>query len=364
MAQTPKRTERVAILTGGGDAPGLNAVLRAFVRVSHHHGIEVYGSEDGFEGLVQRNRMVKLTPGSVRGILARGGSILGCSNRANPFAYPTGTESDPYEDRTQDVVERLRSHGIDILVLVGGDGTMDIGHRLSQQHKVPVVGIPKTIDNDLGATDVTFGFDTAVTTATWAIDTLHSTAEAHDRIMIVEVMGRYAGWIALHSGMAGGADIILLPERPYDIERVATKIRQRAQQGSTFSIVVVGEGAYPKGTPSTEASPVDGHLPKLQGAAATLAQHLGAQVPHEIRTTVLGHLQRGGSPSPADRILGTRFGAAAADLCAKGITQRMVSIRNEQIVDVALKEAVQNPKRVTDSEPLIATAKAIGIEFG
>lgn len=359
--------KRVCVLTGGGDAPGLNAVLRALVKTCHGLGIAVYGSEDGFEGLIHPDRMVELEPADVRGILPRGGSILGCSNRTNPFAYPTRDAKgrERFVDVSGEVVERLRHHEIDILVMVGGDGTMTHAKRL-QELGIPVVGVPKTIDNDLAATDATFGFDTAVHTATWAIDALHSTAEAHDRVMVLELMGRDAGWIALSAGVAGGADVVLIPEIPYDIQRVAAKIRRRAQAGATFSIVVIGEGAKPLGgEASTVASGHEGHLPRLGGVGHALAAQLEELAsPSEVRVTVLGHLQRGGSPSSFDRLLGTRFGVHAAHLCAAGRTGRMVALRATEIVDVALEEALANPSRVPVPGQLVETARAIGIELG
>jgi len=354
------RIRKACILTGGGDAPGLNAVLRAFVKTCEHEGIAVVGSEDGFEGLIQSSRrLVSLTSKEVRGILPKGGSILGCSNTANPFHY--GPEG---KDVSQDVVTRIKDNDIDVLVLVGGDGTMNMGLQL-QKLGIPIIGVPKTIDNDLGATDITFGFETAVSTATWAIDALHSTAAAHVRVMITEVMGRYAGWIALSAGIAGGADVILLPEMPYDIERVARKIRQRSDQGITFSVVVIGEGAHPKGGAAAEvAKGREGHLPRLGGAGRELEEALEGKVNHEIRTTVLGHLQRGGSPCAFDRTLGTRFGVMAAKLCVEGLVGRMVALKSTKVTSVSLEDAVNHPKLVTAECDLVATARAIGIELG
>jgi ATP-dependent phosphofructokinase / diphosphate-dependent phosphofructokinase len=364
--RTPDAVRRVCILTGGGDAPGLNAVLRAFVKTGVDLGLDIYGSEDGFEGLIQPGRLVKLKKESVRGIVARGGSILGCSNRANPFSYPTRVEggAEVLLDVSDRVVRRLRDHGVDTLVLVGGDGTMSMGLRFMQLG-VPVVGVPKTIDNDLGCTDVTFGLETAVHTATWAIDALHSTAEAHDRVMILEVMGRDAGFIALLAGMAGGADVVLIPEIPYDVERVAAKVRQRTDNGASFSIVVVGEGARPKdGAVSILTGGQPGHLPRLGGAGETLAQELEGRISHEVRVTVLGHLQRGGSPVARDRMLGTRFGVAAAQLCQQNRTGRMVALQGLSVVDVPLEDAVGQPKRVDPSGELTAACRAMGIELG
>lgn len=360
------KPKRVCILTGGGDAPGLNAVVRAFVKACLEYDIEVYGSEDGFEGLIQSGKLVKLKRDSVRGILPKGGSILGCSNRANPFAYPTvdkrGRKRDV--DVSAQVLERIQKHEIEALVMVGGDGTMDHAKSMMELG-VPVIGVPKTIDNDLAATDFTFGFDTAVGTATWAIDALHSTAESHDRVMVLELMGRYAGWIALHAGIAGGADAIAIPEIPYDVDRIAARIKERADRGTTFSIVVVGEGAKPKGgTVATLAKGRKGHLERLGGAGAQVAALLGERLDHELRVTVLGHLQRGGSPSSFDRLLGTRFGVAAANLVRDGKMGRMVALRGNEITHVPIEKALAAPKLVPNTGELIQTAKAIGIEVG
>ena len=351
----------MCILTGGGDAPGLNAVLRAFVKTGLGLGLEIYGSEDGFEGLIHPGRLVKLKAASVRGILPRGGSILGCSNISNPFQYPT---KDGDVDVSERVLETLRDHEVDALVLVGGDGTMTHARAL-EQRGVRVIGVPKTIDNDLAATDYTFGFDTAVDTATWAIDALHSTAEAHDRVMLLEVMGRYAGWIALCSGIAGGADVIVIPEMPYDIERIVAKLNERTQSGASFSLIVVGEGARPKGgTTSAISKGRKGHLERLGGAAQTIAEQLKGRIPHELRVTVLGHLQRGGSPSAFDRLLGTRFGSEAAYLCKRGETGKMVALRGHDVVSVPIAEAVGRTKLVDPDGALVRTARAIGIEMG
>lgn len=357
---------RVCILTGGGDAPGLNAVIRAFVKTCATLGIEVYGSEDGFEGLIQPGRLVKLDRASVRGILPKGGSILGCSNRANPFSYPArdARGREKLVDLSDDVIGRMQRHQIEALVMVGGDGTMHHAHAFMERG-VRVIGVPKTIDNDLAGTDTTFGFDTALSTATWAIDALHATAESHDRVMIVEVMGRYAGWIALCSGVAGGADVIVIPELPYDIDSVVDKIRRRSQQGATFSILVVGEGARPKGgSHSTVERGKRGHLARLGGAGQALAQQLEGRIPHEIRVTVLGHLQRGGSPSAFDRLLGTRFGVHAAQCCERGQTGVMVALRGQDVVTLALDKALAAPKLVPTAGELVHVARSIGISLG
>ena len=357
---------RACILTGGGDAPGLNAVIRAFVKTCVDLGIEVLGSEDGFEGLIEPGRLVPLGKDEVRGILPRGGSILGCSNQSNPFAYPrrrkNGKQVD--EDVSGRVIARLEEHGVDALVLVGGDGTMTHARRLMDLG-VPVVGVPKTIDNDLAATDYTFGFDTAVSTATWAIDALHTTAEAHERVMIVELMGRYAGWISLCAGIAGGADVVLIPEIPYRIDRVIAKIMDRQKRGARFSIVVVGEGARPEGGKHAEVKKGRrGHLPRLGGAGQRLAEALEGRIPQDIRVTVLGHLQRGGSPVAFDRLLGTRFGVKAAELVRQGRTGRMVALRGQTVTSVPLADVLGEPRTVPLDGEMIAVARSIGIEVG
>lgn len=365
-SESEQQIRKVCLLTGGGDAPGLNSVIRGFVKTATKLGIETWGTEDGFEGLIQEGRLVQLTPVRVRGILHQGGSILGCSNRANPFAYPTVKADGSNEDVdvSAEVVKHIQEQGFDALVMVGGDGTM--AHAKSMMALgVPVIGVPKTIDNDLAATDFSFGFDTAVNTATWAIDTLHSTAESHDRVMIVEVMGRYAGWIALHAGIAGGADVITIPELPYDVDRIVTRIQQRAIQGTRFSLVVVGEGAHPMGE---EKATIDagrkGHLERLGGAGQVLAERLRGRVPHEIRVTVLGHLQRGGSPSSHDRLLGSRFGVHAAHLCHTGKIGQMVALRGKDIVSVPIEEALAEPKWVDPQGELCGVARDLGIELG
>ncbi|MGB5811106.1 MAG: ATP-dependent 6-phosphofructokinase [Polyangiales bacterium] len=358
---------RALILTGGGDAPGLNAVLRAFVTTATDLGLEVLGSEDGFAGLIDDPiRVVPLTRESVRGILPRGGSILGCSNRAHPFAYQErdGSGVEHTIDVSDKILQRLAELEIDILVLVGGGGTMDIGMRFAKMG-VSVVGIPKTIDNDLAATDLTFGLDTAVNTATWAIDALHSTAEAHDRVMILEVMGRDSGWIALLSGIAGGADVILLPEIHYDIDRVVAKIQERTHSGHAFSIIVVGEGAKPVGgTVSNIKGSHKSISQRADGPGAQLAQLLDGRIEHDVRVTVLGHLQRGGSPSSFDRILGTRFGVHAAQLCYHDNVGQVVALRGQDVVNVPLEAAVANLKRVPPEGQLVMVARATGIELG
>jgi len=365
--QEEEQVRRVLILTCGADAPGLNAVLRAFVKAATDLDLQVYGSEDGFAGLIEHPaRVVRLTPSSVRGILPQGGSILGCSDRADPFSYQV-TASDGTE-RTLDVSERVKAKldelEIDILVLVGGAGTMDIGMRLAKMG-VSVVGIPKAIGNDLAATDQTFGVDSAVATATEAIDALHSTGDAHDRVMVLEVMGREAGWIALMSGIAGGADVILIPEIPYDVDRVIEKIAARSSTAHPFSIIVIGEGTKPLGgTVSKISEAHESASQRDDGPGFQLARLLEGRTDHEVQVTVLSHLQRSGSPSSFDRLLGTRFGVYAAELCYHDNTGQVVALRGQEVLSVPLEAAVANLKRVPPDGELVGVARAIGIELG
>lgn len=362
-----EKLRRALILTGGDDAPGLNAVLRAFVKTATDLGIRVYGSEDGFAGLIEEpSRIVRLRPSSVQGILPKGGSVLGCSNQASPFAYPVRAADGT--SKTADVSDRVKAaldeRQIGTLVLVGGSGTLEIGLRLAKLG-VPIIGVPKAIDNDLAITDLAFGLDTAVATATNAIDALHSTGEAHDRVMILEVMGRHAGWIALMSGIAGGADVILLPEIHYDVDRITDKIRSRTEAGNRFSIIVVGEGAKPiGGTVSSIKEAADAVPLRHAGAGVQLARLLEGRIDHEVRVTVLGHLQRGGSPSSFDRLLGTRFGVHAAELCYHDNTNQVVALRGQDIIAMPLEAAVSNHKRVPPDGELVGVAQAIGIEIG
>ncbi|MBX6341565.1 MAG: 6-phosphofructokinase, partial [Thermomicrobiaceae bacterium] len=301
---------RIGVLTAGGDAPGLNAAIRAIVRsATGSYGWTVVGFEDGFEGLLE-GRQRTLTLDDVRGILPSGGTILGTSNRCNPFMYTRpGALTEQPRDRGDEVVQRARELGLDALVVIGGDGTLWIGNELSRRG-LPVVGVPKTIDNDVQGTEVTFGFDTAVTTATEAIDKLHSTAEAHHRVMIVEVMGRSAGWIALHAGIAGGADVILLPEIAFDLDHIARTIERRSTAGRRFTIIVVAEGARPIGGEARyEVVGTQWYARRYTGLGDWLRQQLVERVPQEVRSVVLGHLQRGGGPTARDRVLATALGA-------------------------------------------------------
>jgi len=348
----------IGILTGGGDCPGLNAVIRAAVRtLLRDHDVEVVGIQFGFEGLLTRS-IVPLTAESIRGILPKGGTLLRTTNRGNPFAYPLA--GGVCEDRSPLCVENIRELGIEGIIAIGGDGTLKIAQRLSDLG-VPIVGVPKTIDNDLAATDYTFGFHTAVAVATDAVDRLHTTAESHDRVMILEVMGRNAGWIALYSGIAGGADIILVPEIPYHPEAIVSSIRERQSEGSKFDIIVVAEGAKRLGGVE---SYLDKAARRLGGIAYQVAADIQQHIELEIRVTVLGHIQRGGSPIAFDRILASRFGKTAADLVAQGKYGQMVALRAEEIVSVPISDAVSRPKYVDPDGAMVATARSLGISFG
>ena len=332
---------RIGVLTGGGDCPGLNAVIRAVGRRSFSHGHEVLGIRAGWKGLVE-GLIQPLGPREISGILPRGGTILGTS-RTNPFK----TES---VDR---VLANFREASLDALVAIGGEDTLGVAARLHREQDFPVVGVPKTIDNDLAATDYTFGFDTAVTIATEAIDRLHTTAESHNRVMVVEVMGRHTGWIAVMSGIAGGADVILIPEQPITVEQACSEIRRRHERGLDFSIVVVSEGyelTYESGERrlvGEQARETDqfGHV-KLGGVGGELAREIEERTGFETRVTVLGHVQRGGSPTPRDRVLATRYGLKAADLVDEGRFGRMAALHGDDIVDVSLDEATAELKTV------------------
>ncbi len=332
---------RIGLLTGGGDCPGLNAVIRAVGRRSFSHGHEVLGIRAGWKGLVD-GLIQPLGPREISGILPRGGTILGTS-RTNPFRT----------DSVDRVLANFREASLDALVAIGGEDTLGVAARLHREQGFPVVGVPKTIDNDLSATDYTFGFDTAVTIATEAIDRLHTTAESHNRVMVVEVMGRHTGWIAVMSGIAGGADVILIPEQPITVEQACAEIRRRHERGLDFSIVVVSEGyelTYDSGERrlvGEEARETDqfGHV-KLGGVGGELAREIEERTGYETRVTVLGHVQRGGSPTPRDRVLATRYGLKAADLVDQGRFGRMAALHGDDIVDVSLDEATAEQKTV------------------
>ena len=353
-----RRVKRIAILTGGGDCPGLNAVIRAAARtLIRDYDLEVVGVQLGFEGLLTQS-IVPLTLDSIRGILPKGGTLLRTTNRGNPFEFPAGDGT--CEDRSDLVVENVHALGIDGIIAIGGDGTLRIAQRLCDKG-IPMVAVPKTIDNDLAATDYTFGFHTAVAVATDAVDRLHTTAESHDRVMILEVMGRNAGWIALYAGIAGGADIILIPEIPYVPGKIVETVLNREREGAKFDIVVVAEGAHRLGG---EEAYLDKATRRLGGIAYQVAADIQQHIDLEIRVTVLGHIQRGGSPIAFDRILASRFGKAAADLAARKQFGEMVAIRGEEIVSVPIRDAVSRPKYVDPEGHMVATARSLGISFG
>jgi len=354
---------RIGVLTGGGDAPGLNAVIRAVVKGAASCNCEVIGLEDSFDGLIEPNRWRKLEPKDVTGILRVGGTILGTTNRGNPFLYPIQT-SGGTKDYSARCIEMYHELKLDALVVIGGDGTLAIAHRFAQAG-IPIVGVPKTIDNDIVGTTNTFGFDTAVSFATDAIDRLHVTAEAHHRVIVVEVMGRYAGWIALYSGVAGGADVILVPEIPYDLEKIAERIRARDQMGARFSIVVAAEGAKPVGGKATLLKQAEGEfVERLGGVAAVVAAQLEKLTGKETRSVVLGHLQRGGAPTSFDRVLATRFGARAVELLLEGTYDHMVAFRPPDIVAVPLAEIVGKTRTIPPDFDVVRTAKSMGISMG
>jgi 6-phosphofructokinase 1 len=338
---------RVGVLTGGGDCPGLNAVIRAAGRRVMVRGGEVVGVREGWKGLVDA-LFEPLGPREISGLLPRGGTIIG-TTRTNPYKLERGVDH---------VLENFRGAGLDALVAIGGEDTLGVAARLYEEHEFPVVGVPKTIDNDLSATDYTFGFDTAVWIATEAIDRLHTTAESHNRVMVVEVMGRHTGWIAVMSGIAGGADVILIPEQPISIDEACDDIRRRHERGKDFSIVVVSEGYELEGA-TAGADEVDqfGHVRLSErGVGAALAREIESRTGYESRVTVLGHVQRGGSPTPRDRVLATRYGLKAADLVEEGKFGRMAALQGDAIVDVPLKDATAELKTVPDDWFAVARA--------
>lgn len=357
-------SKTVAILTGGGDCPGLNAVLRAVVRSAVGlHGWRVIGIEDGFEGLIGTPRWRDLDLPAVRGILARGGTIIGTSNRGNPFAYPVVQDGKvELSDISDQVVANFHQLGADVLIAIGGDGTLKIAQALFEKG-LPVIGVPKTIDNDLQATDVTFGYQTAVAIVTEALDRLHSTAESHHRVMVVEVMGRDAGWIALESGIAGGADAILIPEIPFSVPDLCQTIRARAKRGSRFSIVVVAEGATAADGAKVLllAAGENRAVERLGGLGQQVANSLAHCLDMETRVVTLGHLQRGGSPVPYDRILASRFGVQAVELIVSGHYGEMVALKGQNVEGVTIASAVANLKRVDPQGELVTTAQHLGI---
>jgi phosphofructokinase-like protein len=357
---------RIAISTGGGDAPGLNAVIRAAVLSAISRGWEVLGIKRGFAGLLGEDEVVILTRDSVRGIAHLGGTILRTTNRGNPFHYPRAQEDGRIveEDRSDELIENAKQLGIDAIVSIGGDGSLAIAKRLCDKG-MKIVGVPKTIDNDVSGTITTFGFDTAVNTALEAIDKLHTTAESHDRVIVIEVMGREAGFIALHAGVAGGADVILIPEIPYDINKVCEKIMARDRAGRHFSIVVVAEGAFPRGgQTSTIGESLPGQARRIGGVCEPIARDVQRITAKETRSLVLGHLQRGGMPTGDDRLLATRFGGAAVRAVADAKWGFMVALQSPHIVSIPIEEALREPKRVDPAHDLVLTARSTGVSFG
>jgi phosphofructokinase-like protein len=361
---------RIGVSTGGGDAPGLNAVIRAVVLAAHNQGWEVVGIRDGYNGIFLPDQysdggLILLTPETVRGITHLGGTIIGTTNAGNPLKFPVkqpdGTIAEV--DRTDELVKALHADGVDAVVAIGGDGSLAIANALAKKG-VRIVGVPKTIDNDLNRTVVTFGFDTAVSFATECIDRLHSTAASHRRVMVVEVMGRYAGWIALNSGVSGTADVILVPEIPYDIASVAEKIQERYSRGRAFAIVVVAEGARPKGGAYSVVEKKAGSAERLGGAGERVAEEIRAATGHETRHVVLGHLLRGGSPTTFDRLISLRFGAAAVRALAAGKTGVMVALDPPTVHYVPLAEACERMKVVPLDCDTVLTARELGICLG
>jgi 6-phosphofructokinase 1 len=361
---------RIALSTGGGDAPGLNAVIRAAVLSALHRGWECYGIRDGFAGILAPKNyphggVIPLTRETVRGITSLGGTIIGTTNRGNPLRYPTtGPDGRQYErDRTDELVNGLAAYGIDALISIGGDGSMEIAAALS--HKgVRVIGVPKTIDNDLDGTVATFGFDTAVAFATECLDRLQSTAQAHQRVLVVEVMGRYAGWIALSAGISGTANAILIPEIPYDLSKVAAKIKQREADGRLFSIVVVAEGARPVGGHVSVVEHELGRAERLGGVGEKVARELQELTNRETRVVVLGHLLRGGTPTTSDRLLALRFGAAAVRALDEGQSGMMVALDPPTVNYIPLEAATSRMKTVPLDCDTMNTARDLGICFG
>jgi 6-phosphofructokinase 1 len=362
--------KRIAISTGGGDAPGLNAVIRAATLSAIKRGWEVYGVLDGFNGLILPEQypnggLIPLTRERVRGITHLGGTILGTSNRNNPLRYPITRPDGTVEevDRSDEIVRGFGLHHIDALITVGGDGSLAIASVLAKKG-LRLISVPKTIDNDLDKTDVTFGFDTAVGFATEALDRLHSTAASHGRVMIVEVMGRYAGWIALHSGVAASADVILIPEHPYDINHVVEKIREREEHGSKFTIVVVAEGATPKGGGVSVVEHEAGRAERLGGIGEKVANEIHEISGKETRLVVLGHLLRGGSPTSFDRLTALRFGAAAVRGLEEGHAGVMVALDPPHVKYVPIEEAKGRMKMVPMDSDIVLTALDLGVSFG
>lgn len=365
MCETKRK---IAVLTGGGDCPGLNAVIRAVVKTAIQNNLDIYGIRNGFNGLVTDN-MVLMDINDVSGILPRGGTILGTTNRDNPFHFADSVDENGevhFSDRRNDVLKNLKKHDIEGLIVIGGDGSLKIAEKLSRECGVRVIGVPKTIDNDLPCTERTFGFDTAVSVATEALDRLHSTAESHHRVMTLEVMGRYAGWIALHSGVAGGADCVLIPEIPYETEAVIRKIRDRQKNGKRFSIIVIAEGAKPVGGELAVARIVKDSFEQIRlgGAGERLTREIEAKTGIESRCTVLGYLQRGGSPTAYDRVLSSRYGTKAVENYVLGNYNTMVALKSNRIITVPLEMVASEPHYVPLDNELIKVARNLSMCFG
>jgi ATP-dependent phosphofructokinase / diphosphate-dependent phosphofructokinase len=362
------RIQRLGVLTGGGDCPGLNAVIRAVAKTAmHQYGLEVWGIEDGFLGLI-RNRMRQLTRDDVSNILTRGGTILGTCNVANPSRFVVGADAEGkpvFEDVTQRVVEHVKERALDVIICVGGDGTMSGAAGLIK-HGVRCVGVPKTIDNDLMHTEITFGFQTAVNTATEALDRIHTTASSHHRVMLVEMMGRNAGWLTLHSGLASGADVILIPEIPYELDAICECCLSRSRYGKAFTIIAVSEGARPKDGEQVVDRVVAGSPDpvRLGGVSQVLCRQIEAATKLECRATILGHIQRGGTPVPADRVLGTLFGHKALELALAGKFNELVVCQNSQITSVPIDAVADKQRLVPLDHPLMVAARGIGTSFG
>lgn len=357
---------KIAVLTGGGDAPGLNAVIRAVVKTGIlQYNCEILGVQDGFDGFTEENGVFPLSLDDVRGILPRGGTILGTANRGNPFARKVLEGGEwVVKDISTEIVSKINELKLDCLIVIGGDGTLHIANELFLMG-VPVVGVPKTIDNDIGGTEISFGFDTALNTATDALDKLHTTAESHHRVMVLELMGRDAGFITLNAGLAGGADVILIPEIPFRFDSICSKVIERRDSRSKFSIIAVSEGAQPIGGEQVISIPADEiSVARLGGVGELVARVVTRETGVESRVTVLGHLQRGGTPSAFDRWLATRYGAAAVRLSMNGGLGRMVSLQNGVIKDVTIAEAISRPKRVWLDGDAITTTRNIGICLG
>ncbi len=366
QSRSQKGIKSIAVMTGGGDCPGLNAVIRAVTKTAiKRFDLKVWGIEDGFLGLIE-DRMHILSYDEVSNILTVGGTILGSSNTANPFAYRAKVgKASRVRDVSDKCIELLRGHNIDALVCIGGDGTMTSAAAFAGKG-VAVMGVPKTIDNDLYGTDITFGFNTAVNTATEAIDKVHTTASSHHRVMIVEVMGRYAGWIALHAGVASGSDVILLPEIPYRIDKICEFVIGRSKRGRRFSIVVIAEGAKPKGGKMVVDKKI-AYSPdpiRLGGVANLLAEQVGQCTGLDCRAIILGHVQRGGTPTPFDRVLATAFGNMAVELLIKGVRGHLVVLKDNKLSSIPLSRVAGKIKTVPKNHHLIKAALAVGTSFG